>query len=150
MYYKTINTAGAVNLFHQLMQPDSQIRILHLVGDGKMGKSHLLTKIFPHLAQQDYQARCAVLDLSYQFLTVPDILNQACDQFGDQCCDGYYAAEQAWINRPKVDVKGLTTTFSRVGIFAKDGVDDARDKARSLTTAFARDVSKLSDKPLLA
>jgi hypothetical protein len=149
MHYKTINTAEAVDLFHQLMQPGSRTRIMYLAGDGKMGKSHLLTKIFPHFAQQDYQARCAILDLGYHFLSVPDILNQACAQFDDQCCDDYYAADQAWINRPKVDVKGLTTTFSRVGIFAKDGVDEARDKARSLTNAFARDVSKCNDKALL-
>jgi hypothetical protein len=149
MYYKTINTLTPVNLFRQLMLPSSQNRVMHLVGDAKMGKTHLLTKVFPHLVQQDYQARYAILDLSNQIYQVPDILNQACFQLGDTCCDGYFAAAQAWSNRPKVDVRGLNTTFSRVGIFAKDGVDDANDKARNLTIAFAKDVGKLNDKLLV-
>src|SRR2546421_11147121 len=125
MTYETINTTEAVHQFRQLMQPNSSFRILRLVGEGKMGKSHLLTKVFPHLTQQEYQARWALLDLSYQFHTVPDILSQVCAQCNDVNFDSYNTADRDWSSRPKVNVRGFITAFSRIGIYAKEGIDDA-------------------------
>ena len=43
--HEIINTHEALSLFHQLMQTNVQKRILCLVGEGKMGKSHLLRHI---------------------------------------------------------------------------------------------------------
>jgi hypothetical protein len=160
MSYITIDTNEAVFLFDQFMKPNGHIdqfvkpnnrtQILGLVGDGKMGKTHLLTKVFPSLAQQKYSSRVAILDLRYQFHNVPEIIDLACSQFDQQCFEeGYYTADQAWINRPKVKVKGLHTIFSHVDIAARDGIDDARDRDRFLTTQFVKDVGKLSDRPLL-
>ncbi len=145
----TINTHEAIKLFHQLLQPKSQMRILRLVGEGKMGKSHLLTQVFPSLVQQEYQARWALLDLSYQFHTVPDLLSQTCAQFGNQGCDGYYAADLVWVNRPKVEAKNPAGTFSYVHIPTRDDIDVAHRRDRILTKQFVRDVGQLDDKPLL-
>lgn len=143
MLVQTIDTHEVIKLFLQLMEPNSSIHVLRLNGGGKMGKSHLLTKVFPTLVKQDYQASWAMVDLSRPFQTIPDILSQICVQLDEQCFEAYYAADQAWSNRPKVDVKGLTATFSRVDILAKDHTDDIHDRARILTISFMRDIHKL-------
>ena len=62
MQYETINTHEAMNLFRALMQRESEFRLLRLVGDANMGKSHLLTKVFPTLAPKEFQIRHATLD----------------------------------------------------------------------------------------
>jgi len=107
--YAIINTHEAVHIFHGFMQPDSPMRVLRLVGKGKMGKSHLLTKVFPILARQHYQAQCVFLDLRNPVYTPADTLQIACSQLGSQFCDRYAAACAAWGNAsgaPTTNPKG--------------------------------------------
>src|SRR5437763_11854993 len=78
--HQTIDTYEAVKLFHQLMEADSQLRVLYLVGTANMGKTHLLTKVFPVLAQHQYQARCVFFDLHNRIYSVSDLLNMAYEQ----------------------------------------------------------------------
>ncbi len=145
MLYKTINTREAIEQFRDLMRPDSQTRILRLLGDAKLGKSHLLTKVFPMLAKQESQARWAILDLRNPSDEVPDILHTACGQLDGKSCHGYYTAHQAWTNRPKVDIDHLHAYFSSVTVSVKDRPDETRQRDRDLTTQFVHDMSQLAD-----
>ena len=151
--HKTINTHGAVDLFHRLMQPDSEIRVLRLVGDGKMGKSHLQTKVFPTLAQRDYQARYATLDLRYRLHGVLEILKMACDFIGMQNCKGYNTAYQVWLSqsRSRSNLKAEVTRriFSFFHLSRKESPDDPHYRDMDLTQQFVNDISVLQDKPLL-
>jgi hypothetical protein len=151
MVYKTIDTHEAIGLFDDLMQPNSQTRILRLLGDSKLGKSHLLTKVFPMLAQQNSRARCVILDLQSHFISeVPDILHAICGMLGGNSCDSYYASHQAWTNRPKVDIDHLNAVFSSVTISVKEPtLHEIRQRDRDLTTQFVRDMSRLTDVLLL-
>jgi hypothetical protein len=124
--YRMINTKEAVHLFHDLMQPDSQVKILRIVGEGNMGKSHLLTKIFPVLARQDYRARYVVLDLRNPVCTVHDILEDACRQLGIQTLEKY------------------TTTNNAIS-----GIEEIHSKNSHLASYFAKELSQLSDETLL-
>jgi hypothetical protein len=149
MFYETINMLEAVNLFRHLMQPHSQMRVLQLVGTAKMGKSHLITKIFPALARDEYQADWAILDLRNRMQTVPDTLHIACSQLGTKHFANYYSAHQEWTNRPKVEVRNLFARFSRIDISAKESREDAHYRDRHLTTQFVGDLSKHSDTIML-
>src|SRR5574341_941810 len=101
MPYATINRQEVIELFHQLMRPDSEFCVVHLLGDAKLGKSHFMTKIFPALARRDYNARCAVLDLRSAAQDIADVLHMAHDILGgDPAFPNYCAAYQEWINRP--------------------------------------------------
>jgi serine/threonine protein kinase len=144
-----INTHEAIRLFHKLMQADARKRIFCLIGGAKMGKSYLLTQILLPLAKRDYHARCALLNLSHEFYTVPDVLSEACKQLGDQDFHAYYTREQEWMSRPKLDLKGLAATFSHRNISNKDNQDQTRYEARYLTTHFIEDISRLTDQPIL-
>ena len=130
---KTIDTHEAINNFHQLMQPSGQMKVFRLVGESSTGKSHLLTKVFPLIAQQDYQARCAVLDLRNTVYTVPHILHMACGLLGPEYFNCYYAAYHEWISRSQAKVES----------------DDAQSRDLHLTTQFMEGVGLLNDKPLL-
>jgi hypothetical protein len=147
--HKTIDTHEAIHFFCNLMKNSTQERILCLVGDGKMGKSHLLTHVFPLLAERDYQARCAILDLGYPFSTIPDVLSQICAQLGDPHFHDYYSAEQELMRHPKVDVKGLRALFSHITVSNKDYQDEASYQVRYLTSHFVKDITQLADQPLL-
>jgi hypothetical protein len=94
--YRTINTTEAVRLFHKCMQSDEQIKVLCLSGQGNMGKTHLLTKVFPLLAHQTYHARCILLDMRNKAHTIPDILQIASGQLGGQFLKSYLAAQKQW------------------------------------------------------
>ncbi len=116
MSSEMINTQEAVKLFHQLMQPNNQVRVLSLVGAPKMGKSHLLTKVFPQLVHHRYPIRFALVDLRNPTQTIPDFLDIASRHLGDQACPDYSNASREWTSRPKVEVKGLLAKFASIRI----------------------------------
>lgn len=149
MVYDTIDTHEAIDLFHHLMEPDSQVRVLRLIGEAKMGKSHLLTKVFPILTRQKYQARCAVLDVRNKADTISDVLQLACSQFGPKSCDNYEAADQLWTNQPRVKMEHMFLLFSFFNTSARSSLDEDRHKGHYLTTQFLKDISKLDDKLLV-
>lgn len=132
--YKMINTKEAVNLFHHFMLPNSSVRVLRIVGKGKMGKSHLLTKVFPVLARRHYQAHCVILDLRNPVYTVPDVLQIASNQLGSQVRDSYSTAYEAWMNHP---------------ISPDTNIKDINYKSLYLTSHLVQALGKLEDRLLL-
>jgi hypothetical protein len=131
------------------MYPGSQMKVLRLSGETKLGKSHLLTNVFPTLARRDFQARYAVLDLRNAAHTICDILHMTCAQLDGLTPSYYSSAYQEWINRPKVGIQQLYAIFSHVYISAKNSSSDLRLRENSLVTAFIKDLKTLNDKPLL-
>src|SRR5436305_6385539 len=81
-HYETIDTSEVIALFKRIMDNDGHIRVLRLIGEAKMGKSHLLAKVFPSIVEQDDQARHVILDMRNRMYAVPDILGMACDFLG--------------------------------------------------------------------
>src|SRR6266571_4614489 len=121
MSCETINRQVIIAEFHRLMETSNRMKVLRLIGKEKMSKTHLLTKVFPTLARQAYQASCAILDLRNQSHTVPDFLHSACSQLGIQKDGFYYTAYQAWINRPKkVTLKQLLVLMASINISIQD------------------------------
>jgi hypothetical protein len=146
----TIDTQKALRSFGLLMQPDSPYHLLCLVGSANTGKSHLLTKVFPFLAQQSYQARVALLDLGHESLTVPDVLNTAGSSLGRQTFQGYYAAHQTWFQRSQVTIQDSKAFLSFVSIStASKSDDDAHNRDAFLTTAFLQELFQQPEQPVL-
>lgn len=146
MAHPTIDCEPVLRLFDEMMQPSPSYRMLRLWGEAKLGKSHLLTKVFPLLAQQTYQVPCSVVDLRSSNVTVPDILHQTCAQLGGEArFPAYHAEYAAWLNRsPVVQVKGLQALFSSLSIRAAEPEADARRVERQLTTKFVADLAQLA------
>ncbi len=150
MPHVTINQTEVVNLFHELMQPNAEFRVLRLLGEAKLGKTHLVTKIFPQIARGEYHAHCAILDLRNQTQTAPDILHAACGLLGDEVVfHDYHTAYETWLNRPKVKVAGLQTFLSRVQIKQEAEADEERRITRHLIDQFIADLGRLSDAPVV-
>ena len=146
MPHPTINRQDSIEIFHQLMQSDSQFRVLRLFGESKMGKSHLVTKVFPRLARDTYSARCAVLDLRNRTQSSLDILHAACSLLGgDVCFPTYTTGYREWMNRPQVEVKGLRAIFAPISIRPQGEASETSKVARDLTLQFTADLLHLND-----
>lgn len=152
MPHKTIDRQDSIQLFHQLMQTDSEFCILRLLGEAKLGKSHLLTKVFPALARRDYRACCAVLDLRGQAQTPSSILYTAYSQLGNPATlPNYCTAYQESLNRSQaqVQVTGLQAILANIQIRATDEADESEQAIRHLTSQFVADLRNLTGSPLL-
>lgn len=153
MHHPTINGEEILSLFHQLMQPDSPQRVLRLMGQAKLGKSHLLTKVFPGMARQE-QATCrhAILDLRTQSQGILDVLHSACGQLGDENFEGYLAEFRAWRRRSttaSIHVNTLQAILSKISIAAQSEAEASHRIVPDLTLAFVNDLRKCSDEPVL-
>lgn len=51
MTHPMIDGEEVLDLFATFIQPQSRHRVLRLLGEAKLGKSHLLTKVLPVLAR---------------------------------------------------------------------------------------------------
>ena len=155
MYSETINTEEAIHLFQSIMRVDSHNRILFLEGASKMGKSHLLSKVFPILASQQYQARCVTIDLKRQPLTILDILHTACEDLGEKLCPAYQNASKERMKHTKADVvieRALTLGSKiNVSVTSQDTVNDFQLWCLHLTKQFVNDVGQLcnSKRPIV-
>lgn len=150
MTHPTINRESTITLFQEILHPQSTHRVLRLLGEAKMGKSHLLTKVFRLLAQQTGYIFSAVVDLRGSGVTMPDILHQSCAQLGGEAhFPTYYAAYESWLNPPAVQVSGLQALLSNISIRTGERDADPRRMERHLTTKFVADLQALAPRPVL-
>ncbi|HEU0001131.1 MAG TPA: hypothetical protein VFQ36_09550, partial [Ktedonobacteraceae bacterium] len=119
MIHETIDSNEIIKLFRQFLDANSATRVLYVVGETKLGKSHLLTKVFPTLAQEEYQAYYAIIDLRYPMHTIPDILALTSNQFEGKSWTHYQGAYQAWTTQPTVQLEKICLLLSSVKISAK-------------------------------
>ena len=149
---ETIDTHEAVKLFHQLMKADAdrQLRIMYLVGDTNMGKSHLLKKVFPVLAQHEYQARCIIFDMRNPIHSISDILHMAYEQLGAKNCSNYYNTMQEISHSTKLEgnLSLILTNYASRNT-STILLNDTHTMDDRLTTQLLLDFSKLNDKPLI-
>ncbi|HYU76021.1 MAG TPA: toll/interleukin-1 receptor domain-containing protein [Ktedonobacteraceae bacterium] len=146
---QTIDTHEAVKLFHHLMEPEHHFRILYLIGQANMGKSHLLTKVFPIIVEHKYHARHILIDLrNTPISSVPDILNTVCAQLGPQNCSNYYHAYQKLMGESSSGITRLLTDFSYLDT-SPTAYSDIQKRDDRLTTQFMLDLSGLQDKPVV-
>src|SRR5687768_11604015 len=133
MHHETINAHEVISRFLHFIEPNSEFRVIRLLGDAKMGKSHLMTKVFPGLCQQYSQYCCAVIDLRHPTQTVPDFLHSACAQLSRSITfPTYFAAHDEWIKRPIIHIKGLQSLLSRITVSYSHNSNDSWSAARHL------------------
>jgi hypothetical protein len=150
MSYAIIDRQNIINLFHQLMEPNSPFRILRILGEAKLGKTHLITKVFLPLARQKYQAHCHVIDLRNQTQTILDVLHTLSSLLGgNEAFPVYYSAHREWMQRPKVKMHSIITALSWTIIKARDQASEERIMVRHLTSQFAIDICNLNQQALL-
>src|SRR5262249_45045650 len=121
-----------------------------LQGDPKMGKTHLVTKVFPVRAREFYRARCAVLDLRSRAQTIPDILYETCNLLcpsGDlaRVFPAYFFSHQEWLNRPNTSESLVQSFLKMVKITEVGEVTESQKVANHLTKQFVSDLRRLDD-----
>ena len=145
-----INREDFLHEFHQMMQPHSDMRVMRLLGEGKMGKSHLLTKVLPKIIAEHFPAyHSIIVDMRRETQTVPDylyLLKTLLEKEPGMTFPDFDRAYQDWLNRPKINVSGLSALLARVNISARGEEDEARRFIPKLTSAFATDVHRHVEK----
>ena len=149
MVYETIDTGEAIEIFRKFLETSSTARVLYITGEAKLGKSHLLTKVFPILVQQEYQARYAIIDLRYPLPSVPDILSLTVSQLDGIHCTHYQNAHRAWINQPRVKMEHVFLLLSSLTLSARQEQSDLHRNADYLTSQFIKDLEVYDDRLLL-
>jgi hypothetical protein len=148
MLHETIDTDEIIGIFRQFLKTSSTTRVLYIIGEAKLGKSHLLTKVFPVLAQQEYQARHAVIDLRHP-QTISEILSLTSSQLDGMCCTHFKDAEREWTNQPKVRMEHVFLILSSLTLSAEQEYNDLYKNMHYLTTQFIKDLETYDDQPLL-
>jgi hypothetical protein len=147
---ETINQQDVVELFRKLMQPDSDLRVLRLLGQPKLGKTHLVTKVFPTLAHKEYHARWVVITMRNQSQDAADILHAICGYLdGLDAFPAYKAAYEKMQERTRAQVSGVQALFSRISMKVEPGADDPRKLGRELVPPFVADLRKMSHTPIV-
>src|SRR5215510_6916195 len=113
----------AVAHFRDLLDPATPLRIMRLLGEAKMGKTHLLTKVFPELALQQ-AVRCAVLDLRNKQQTIIIHLNNTCAQLGWHYFPDFVNAYKDWVSRPDIEMHRVSMILSFFSARIRDRDDD--------------------------
>ncbi len=148
MTYAVIDSDHPIALFHELLRPGSAYKVLNLLGAPNMGKSHLLTKVFPVLARS--QAHCAMFDLGRSAYTGTDALRTTRHQLAPVAgWPKYLAAEQKRLERNRVQYTNNIALFSPTTIDNSGGVEDSQFWDAHLTEEFVADLAPLNDKPVV-
>ncbi|MEW5960073.1 MAG: hypothetical protein AB1801_20310 [Chloroflexota bacterium] len=144
----TINRHYEIALFDRLVQPDSPHRILHLLGDAKMGKTHLMTCIFPQRAGE-HRLHCAVLSLHSQ-IRVADILQNLSSRLAEAGpFTNFERAYHAWATRPVIEASDIQGLFAKINISAQKAEEESLKIDPMLTTHFVADLRLLAARPLV-
>lgn len=150
MHYLVIDRKDTIARFHALMESSDQFVVMRILGSAKMGKTHLVSKVFPKIAREQYGAMCAVIDLRNPQQSVSDHLLIAHDLLGgDATFPEYAAANLQWMSRPLVDVHKVVAVLSRLSFSGRDTVEEARRHESLLSSKFVTDLARLNPKPVV-
>jgi hypothetical protein len=137
-----IDREEAVTHFRALIDPVTPLRVLRLLGGAKMGKTHLLTKVFPSLAQQ-HGSVCAVLDLRNTQQTIIAHLLNACEQLGRNHFPTFDHLYTTSANQPQIQINGLQSVFSIFSLRSQSREDDTARVILHLTRCFVDDLRQM-------
>jgi len=135
-----IDRQPAINLFRAMLGGKRRERILRLVGDPKMGKTHML-RVYRHTAEEEFGARCALIDLRSKVQDSSDLLHAAVQQLGSSCFESYQTIHDEWARRPHVQIRGLTALLSIVLLRSERTGQTEQLQRQRLTRAFSRDLA---------
>lgn len=141
-----IDREEPVDIFHDLLDPNTSCRFMRLLGAPEMGKSHLLTKVFPVLAEQQ-GARSVIMDMRGS-QTVIDWLHHICIRLGATHFPTFDQAYQEWINRPQIQAEGIQALFSIITARNREQ-DDTPRMIPLLTRTLIDDLRQLDDCPII-
>jgi hypothetical protein len=137
-----IDRQPAINLYRAVLEGERRECILRLIGESKMGKTHML-RVYRHIAEQEYNARCAVIDLRSRLYDCGDLLHLVAQQLGLPNFENYQAAHDKLASQPQMQVSGLMALLSRVSLRAEGAREAEQYQRRWLTAAFLQDLEAI-------
>ena len=143
-----IDRSDAVQLFRELLHSDTRERFLRLLGGPKMGKSHLLTNVFPRIAEEA-GFDCVVLDLRNSQITIVEHLHNIRSRLGPERFVRLDAAYVEWISRPQIQAEGIQAILSFITMRSRSDKADTERMVPHFTNCFVDDLSDIDDRPVV-
>lgn len=149
MLIETINAHVAIRHFLDLINAKSKYRFLFIGGDGNLGKSHLVAKLFPLIWEQHYKVCWTLVDLRGKPQSTADILMQIATQLRKNILlKNFDAALEKWIDRDNFNVEDIKTIFTTINITAKSSHNKI-DWGIYLTQKLVLDIESVPDLNIL-
>lgn len=127
----TINAKEIVTKFCDFLQPDSKVRVLFITGDAKLGKTHLVGKVFPLIGKEQYSIKYAQVDLRNKVDVIPKILFTICSQLHPEInFDNYYQKHDNLLLNEFEETKEFVSDLRKatsITLLIFDQWDDAND-----------------------
>ena len=146
MYLPMIDHDEAIAKFQQLLEPRSRYRFLRLSGEGKMGKTKLMSEVFPTLAAHKSVA-CVLLDLRDSGPPLVERMHSACHHlltYFPNFCQTY--AEVLSTPNVGVELTSILAILSFINIKNQlDAEESARRNLSRLTFEFVKDLEARQD-----
>lgn len=149
MNHLTINRQDVIALFDRLVEPDSPYRMLHLLGEAQMGKTHLMTRIFPQRAGDPHRLHCAMISL-HSRVRVADILSDLTSRLAEAGpFPNFERAYHDWATRPIIEASDIQGVFAKISISAQKAEDESLKFDPLLTRQFVADLRLMANRPLV-
>lgn len=137
-----IDRVQAIKLFSEMLEGTKNIRVLRIIGAGKMGKSRLLRE-FRKLMREKWTGNCALIDLRSKFQSYGDIVFQISQQVSIVGYTNFLNTQQQLSSAPKVEVTKSNLLFSTMSVNMPDQRSDSVEEyaRQKITSAFCKDIS---------
>jgi hypothetical protein len=140
-----IDRIEATDIFRAMLSRKSDYRILCITGSEKMGKSRLMRE-YMQLAEGEFNAHAALVDLRSSMLSYSDVLSRASEQIGIPYLPHYQAARDDLSRKSSININRMTQILSVI-LANRDGDENASLHQRDrLASAFINDVQLLSQR----
>ena len=144
-YPITINRLEIIDQFRQLLAPYPPYRLLCLAGEAKMGKSHLMNKVFPRLARP---TPLALVELS-PYIDCAGVLQTIVAQLGPDRFPAFNQAYLQYVNRPPIQADTFAGVAAQVSSRAAHAGAPPDRFDQYLAIQFAADLRVLAPRPHL-
>ena len=142
--YPTINRQEIMDHFRQLLSPYPTIRLLCLIGEAKMGKSHLMNKVFPRLARS---IPFALVELGPR-IDCAGTLQTIVAQLGPDKFPAFNQAYLDYLNQPVSQAETLADVAAQLSSRASQAATPDR-LDQYLAIQFAADLRQLAPQPYI-
>lgn len=132
MYPPMIDHDEAIAKFQQLLEPRTPYRFLRLFGEKDMGKTMLMTKVFPALARYK-DAAPVLIDMRSSQRPV-DVMRAICHQLDLTYFRNFDRSYIELLNIPDIQITRFTAIFASVKINNQPNDEDTIRYAQTLLT----------------
>lgn len=133
-----VDRIEVINIFNSMVDAAQPAHVLRMTGSEKMGKSRLMRE-FRHIAEDQWHAKCALVDLRSTAQDYNDILFSITEQLGIEYFPNYKSVRENLSTQPRVEVGRVNQLLSALTIYTEHSENIEAQQKRRLTSSLLQD-----------